>query len=175
MPLAVAVRYGGTMTDAFQATVDYLVIYIVTNIAAFAAVVAIARRNNGTSYADARGLFHSAPVLSTVFAVSLFSLAGMPPFGGWFAKLVVLKSAIDANSDMATALVVIAAINTAIGLVYYASVVRQLWLPAVGERAVSKLPIPLTAALVLMTIGIGVTGVVPGVVTHVGDWVAFTG
>ena len=145
------------------------------NIAAFAAVVAVARRREGTSFAAARGLFATSPVLATVFSVALFSLAGMPPFGGWFAKLVVLKSAIDANSDMATALVVIAAVNTAIGLVYYANVVRQLWLPGDRDVTSSKLPVPLVVALVLMTVAIGVTGVVPGVVAHVGDWVAFSG
>jgi NADH-quinone oxidoreductase subunit N len=175
IPLAVADEYGGTMTDAFQVSVEYLVIYAVTNLAAFAAVVAIKRRTGGTSFADARGLFITAPLVAVAFAASLFSLAGMPPFGGWFAKLVVLKSAIDASSDVAFALVLIAAVNTAIGLVYYANAIRQMWLPRREVRQKSEaLPPALIGALATLTVAVVVTGVLPGVVTHVGNWVAFS-
>jgi NADH-quinone oxidoreductase subunit N len=173
IPLAVAVEYGGTMADAFQVSVEYLVIYAVTNLAAFAAVVAIRHRSGGTSFEHARGMFVASPLVAVAFAVSLFSLAGMPPFGGWFAKLIVLKSAIDANSDVAIALVVVAAVNTAIGLVYYANVIRQMWLPR-NElyRAPAALPYALVGGLAITTVAVIVTGVFPAIVTHVGDWAA---
>lgn len=174
IPLALAVEYGGTLTTAFQVSVEYLIIYAITNIAAFAAVVAIRRQRQGTSYDSARGLFATSPVLALAFAVSLFSLAGMPPFGGWFAKLVVLKSAIDASSNVAFALMIIAAVNTAIGLVYYANVIRVMWVPRGEVRQLEeKLPVALVGALVVMTFGILLTGVLPGLVTDVGNWVAY--
>jgi NADH-quinone oxidoreductase subunit N len=176
IPLAVASEYGGTMTDAFQVTVEYLVIYAVSNLAAFGAVVAIKRQREGTTYEHARGLFVTSPLIAITFAIAMFSLAGMPPFGGWFAKLVVLKAAIDANSEVAIALVVIAAVNTAIGLVYYANVIRHLWMP-LGEprRQPLRLPVALSFGLALTTAGIVITGVFPGLVTHAGNWVAFAG
>jgi NADH-quinone oxidoreductase subunit N len=174
IPLAVATEYGGTMSDAFQASVEYLVIYAVTNLAAFGAVIAIRRQRSGTSFEDIRGLFATSPFLAVAFATSFFSLAGMPPFGGWFGKLVVLQAAIDANSGMAIVLVVIAAINTAIGLAYYANAVRQLWLPR-GEvqSEVVGVPKALVVGLVMTTTGVLITGVLPGIVTYAGEWVAF--
>lgn len=172
MPLAVATQYGGSELNAFRTTIEYLVIYAISNFVAFGAVLAIARRRGGTSYVDARGLFATSPLLAISFSMALFSLAGIPPFGGWFAKLIVFKSAIDAGSDVAIALAMVAALNTAIGLVYYAKVIHQLWMPRNEvELPVPALPASLVAALGVMTVAIVATGVLPGVVTQVGYWI----
>lgn len=174
MPLAVALHFGGESIDAIRVTIEFLIIYAVSNLAAFGCVIVLARRYGSSAYESAYGAFAASPLLAVVFAISLFSLAGMPPFGGWFAKLVVFKAAIDAGSEVAIALVVVAAINTAIALFYYANIIRCLWLPPanpVGNEL--KTPIVICLALGLTTIAIVATGVAPAIVTNVGDWALF--
>jgi NADH-quinone oxidoreductase subunit N len=127
VPFAAAAVAGADLEEAFGATLIYLVIYAVMNLGAFAVVIAGARKT-GTGEIDGwSGLAKVDPILGVVTAVFFFSLAGIPPLAGWFAKFEMFRSVMIA--DPATiALAVIAAVNAVIALYYYARVIKAVWL-----------------------------------------------
>lgn len=127
VPFAAAAVAGANLEDAFGATLIYLVIYAVMNLGAFAVVIAGARKTQSGEIEHWSGLARVDPILGVLTAVFFFSLAGIPPLAGWFAKFEMFRSVMIA--DPATiALAVIAAINAVIALYYYARVIRAVWL-----------------------------------------------
>ena len=80
-------------------------------------------------------------VTLTIF---LFSLAGIPPFAGWFAKFVMFRAVLDANSPSAIVLGVIAALGSVVAFFYYAAVARKMWFhdPAPEAAAASQVGAP---------------------------------
>ena len=90
------------------------------NLGAFAALIAIARKTRSAEIDSYSGLFDYAPALAVTMSLFLFSLAGIPPLGGWYAKLVVFKAVLDAGTEQAVILGVVAAVNSVIALFYYA-------------------------------------------------------
>ncbi len=92
VPFAAAAVAGADLEDAFGATLIYLVIYAVMNLGAFAVVIAGARKT-GTGEIDGwAGLGKVDPILGVLAAVFFFSLAGIPPLAGWFAKFEMFRS-----------------------------------------------------------------------------------
>jgi NADH-quinone oxidoreductase subunit N len=139
VPFAAAGVAGTDLTDAFSATVIYLVIFAVMNLGAFAVVIAGARRTGTGDISGWAGLGSYDPKLGVLAAVFFFSLAGIPPLAGWFAKFVMFRSVIIAGGTATVVLAVIAAVNTVIAFYYYARIIKSVWLdeaPAVslGDR-----------------------------------------
>jgi NADH:ubiquinone oxidoreductase subunit 2 (subunit N) len=101
----------------------------------------------------------------------LFSLAGIPPAAGWYAKFVVFKSAINGDTLTLQLLVVFMAVMTVVALFYYAGVARSLWLGAPPEGAPEpEGPQPVSPALgtaiVLSTAGVLILGVLPNLLVQ---------
>ncbi len=127
VPFAAAAVAGADLEEAFGATLIYLVIYAVMNLGAFGVVIAGARRTRSGEIADWAGLTKVDPVLGVLVGVFFFSLAGIPPLAGWFAKFEMFRSVMIA--DPATvSLAVIAAVNAVIAFYYYARVIKSVWL-----------------------------------------------
>jgi len=100
----------------------------------------------------------------------LFSLAGIPPLGGWYAKLVVFKAVIDAGTEQAVILGVVAAVNSVIALFYYARVASQMWFkPSPEETSTARIPVALGAAIALPTVMILAIGVYPNLFARLGE------
>ncbi len=133
VPFAAAAVAGADLEAAFGATLIYLVIYAVMNLGAFAVVIAGARKTRSGDIAQWAGLARVDPMLGVLTAAFFFSLAGIPPLAGWFAKFEMFRSVMIADPGTIS-LAVIAAINAVIALYYYARVVRSVWLDdPVGE------------------------------------------
>ena len=128
VPFAAAGVAGTDLTEAFSATVIYLVIFAVMNLGAFGVVIAGARRTGTGDISGWAGLGSYDPALGVLAAVFFFSLAGIPPLAGWFAKFVMFRSVIVAGGTATVVLAVIAAINTVIAFYYYARIVKAIWL-----------------------------------------------
>ena len=134
VPFAGAAVAGSDLSEAFSATVIYLVIYGIMNLGAFAVVIAAARKT-GTGDIDGwAGLGSYDPRLGLLAGIFFFSLAGIPPLAGWFAKFVMFRSVMTAGSGATAALAVIAAINTVVALYYYARVIKAVWLDSAPEE-----------------------------------------
>ena len=170
VPLAVAGDVRGNA--AWQAVVIYILIYGAMNLGAFGSVIAAARRTRSAEISSFRGLGRTSPAIAVMFTLFLFSLAGIPPLAGWFAKFVMFRAVFDANTTSAVVLGVIAAVNSVIAFFYYAGVARRLWFDEPAETVVSRpsrVPIGLGAALGLMTTVILVIGVYPQFFARLGE------
>ncbi len=161
-PLAVASDVGN---DALQAMILYLIVYAAMNLGAFAVILAVARRTRTADLDSYRGLYQYAPALTLVMTAFLFSLTGIPPFGGWYAKFAVLKVLMDANTPAGTVLAIVVAVNSVIAAFYYAGIARRMWVEDVpdGDMRPIRVPAALTAALAITVIVTLVFGVAPQV------------
>jgi len=146
--------------DAAGATAGYLAIYAIVNLGAFAVAAVVGTRYPAQRLEDYRGLVHDEPGAGWALAFALLALAGLPPsVVGLVAKVVVF----DAVSGPATWLAVVMAVNVAIGLVYYARWLRELFRPSVVEGA-NRYDVPNGVAVAIgitLTAGI-VFSVLPG-------------
>ncbi len=170
-PLAVA-GTGDSAADAVQAIVVYLVIYTAMNLGAFAVIIAIARRTRSAELDSISGLFNYAPGLTVGLTIFLFSLAGIPPLAGWFAKFEVITALTSAGSTSGYVLAGVAAVNSVIGLYYYSRVAVHMWftpVPVDADQSEIAVPVSLRAAVVLTAIVTIVLGVFPGLVADLGD------
>jgi NADH-quinone oxidoreductase subunit N len=171
VPLAVA-GDGNAASVSFQAVLIYLFIYAAMNLGAFAVVIAVARRTGSAEIDTYAGLGKSGPGLAITLTIFLFSLAGIPPFAGWFAKFVMFRAVLDANSPSAVTLGVIAALGSVVAFFYYAGVARKMWFhdPA-PEAPTGPKPVPaaLTVAIGLCAIVTVVVGVYPQIFARIGE------
>jgi NADH-quinone oxidoreductase subunit N len=173
VPFAAAAVAGADLAEAFSATVIYLVIYAVMNLGAFAVVIAGAKKTRSGELDAWSGLAQVDTRLGVLVAVFFFSLAGIPPLAGWFAKFAMFRSVIIAGGTMTVVLAAIAAINSVIALYYYARVVKSVWLDdPVGDFAPEVEAAPagsLRLALVLALVVTVLVGFFPTIATYVGD------
>lgn len=122
-PLGIVAGDGGRV--ALSATVSYLAFYAVMNLGAFGCVVALARSHPAHRLADYRGLVHRDPWVAVAFAFFLACLAGIPPgVAGLFAKVVVFRALAGGALGWLAAVM---AVNTVIGLYYYARIAFSLF------------------------------------------------
>jgi NADH-quinone oxidoreductase subunit N len=169
VPLAVA--HDIQSNSAWEAVVVYLLIYGVMNLGAFAAVIAIARRTGSAEISTYAGLGRTAPALAVMMTVFMFSLVGVLPLAGWYAKLVMFRAAFEAGTTAAVILGVIAAVNAVIAFFYYSGVAREMWFrePAEIEASERPMPIALTATMAVATVVTLVIGVYPQFFARLGD------
>ncbi|MBP3353801.1 MAG: NADH-quinone oxidoreductase subunit N [Bacteroidales bacterium] len=106
----------------------YVLVYIFSNIAAFAVAGAIERASGKLNISDYDGLYKTNPKLSVAMMLAMFSLAGIPPFAGFFSKFFIFYSAIETGTTGMYILVFIALLNTIISLYYYLLVVKAMFL-----------------------------------------------
>jgi len=104
-----------------------------------------------------------------------FSLAGIPPLGGWIAKFGVFKALLAAGGGWAVALAVIGAVNSVVALFYYANVAREMFMNPVpdGDTTPVRVPQSLVAALGISAVVTLLVGVLPNTVLHFGDLSSF--
>jgi NADH-quinone oxidoreductase subunit N len=174
VPFAVAGDIEGGPGSALEAVVTYLLIYAAMNLGAFALVIAVARKTRSGEISSYGGLFEYAPGLAVVMTVFLFSLAGIPPLGGWLAKFVVFRAVFDAGTPAAVVLGVVAAVNSVIALFYYAAIAREMWMGPVpdGDRSPVTVPPSLVISLGLCTVFTILFGVT-NAATRLGDLAVF--
>lgn len=138
--------------------VYFILIYVFTNLAAFAVISAISSQTGKETINDYKGLYASNPSLALVMALALFSLAGIPPTAGFFGKLFLLTTGAQTGSWW---LIIIAALNLIVSLYYYLRIVRAMFVDESSEP-LEKISLPSTvfASVVLCVIGILVLGFV---------------
>jgi len=177
VPFAMAASYDTVgFSDAFSASVTYLLIYAFMNLGAFAVVMAGASKTGSGDLDDWGGMNRYAPGLAALVALFFFSLAGIPPLAGWFAKVVMFRAVIAAfDSPWAVVLAVIAAVNAVIALVYYARVVKSVYMDDVPvtvpvDRAVqTAVPRPLGLAIGITAVAVVVVGFFPQILGFFGE------
>jgi NADH-quinone oxidoreductase subunit N len=134
----------------------YLIVYLITNLAAFGIVVSF-WRNDGSDEIDAyNALSRRSPYLALAMLVALLSLAGMPPFGGFIVKVIIFAAAVKANMIW---LAFVGVLNSIVGLYYYLTILKHVYLyRSEAEDKPVIITRPYAIALVILTIGIILTG-----------------
>lgn len=122
----IAYKAGNAMGEA--ALMYYILVYIFSNLAAFGVIGAIENNCGKVSMDDYNGLSKTNPRLAMTMMLAMFSLAGIPPFAGFFSKFFIFTSAINQGSVAIYVLVLIALINTIISLYYYLLVVKAMYI-----------------------------------------------
>jgi NADH-quinone oxidoreductase subunit N len=150
--------------------VFYLLAYILTNLAAFGIVMAFERVTGSDEIKDYSGMSRRSPGLAIAMLVAFLSLAGMPPFGGFVAKVFVFAAAVQVNMVW---LAVVGILNSIVGVYYYLTVLKVVYLYRMEGEDEAEHPIPLTRpyaiGLVVLSVGILLIG------TLFAPWFGFSG
>ena len=135
-----------------SALLVFLVALALTSVAAFAAVIAYSRSVHSDAIADLAGMSRATPALALVLAITLLSMAGLPPLAGFLGKLLILRATVESGF---TWLAVIAAVNILIAALGVLRVVRTAFIdPPVFEVVPARLDRGIQTALSLACIGI---------------------
>lgn len=110
--------------EALPALLFYLVVYALATLAAFAILAFLDKNSQGVTFEDLRGLYSRSPWLAGGLALSLLTLAGIPPTIGFFAKFYLFKVAFEAGYY---ALVVVALLTTILSAYYYLRLIALLF------------------------------------------------
>jgi NADH-quinone oxidoreductase subunit N len=134
----------------------YILVYIFSNLAVFGVVAAISNAKGKENIDEYNGLYQTNPGLSLVMLLGLFSLAGIPPFAGFFGKFFLFTAAAQKGFYL---LVTIAVLNTIISLYYYLLVVKAMFINK-SDNPVEKFrsDFPTRLALGICIAGIVITG-----------------
>ncbi|HUE17102.1 MAG TPA: NADH-quinone oxidoreductase subunit N [Planctomycetaceae bacterium] len=155
------------VSRAIEGLLYYLCVYMFMNLGAFAVVALVRNEIFSEEIDDYNGLAQQAPRYCLCMAVCLFSLIGLPPFGGFFAKWAIFSSLLQAGyvSRIMWVVLVIGGVNTVFSLFYYLRVLKAMYLtprPEGARRTEDALPAGayvLIIALPVLLTGIGVTPV----------------
>jgi NADH-quinone oxidoreductase subunit N len=116
----------------FALSIYYMAGFLIMYLACFLVICKVSQRGENLLIEDFSGLHKSSPLMALTLGTGMFALAGIPPFVGFMSKFLLLTSAWE---DGFRAIVIIAALNTAISLYYYLSVVRIAYTGHPNERA----------------------------------------
>jgi NADH-quinone oxidoreductase subunit N len=120
-------------SDAAAAILFYLAAYGAMNIVAFGVLMYVARRGERVEdIGDLAGLATSRPLLAAAMTIAMLSLTGIPPFGGFTAKLYLFSAALDAGK---TGLVLVALGNSVVSAAYYLGVVKAMYFDPAASAA----------------------------------------
>ena len=111
--------------NGIQSTIIYIAIYLVMNLGAFGCIFMLRREDiYYENISDLSGLSKNHPILAFSFLIILFSLAGIPPLAGFFAKFYIFMSVIEANMY---ALAIIGLLTTVVSAVYYLKIIKVIY------------------------------------------------
>ncbi|MBA3691777.1 MAG: NADH-quinone oxidoreductase subunit N, partial [Actinobacteria bacterium] len=134
LPFALVGASAAVDRTAFSAAVTYILLYGVMNLGAFAVVIAVSRRSPGLLIGDFAGLARRAPLLAVGMTAFMVSLAGIPPTGGFWAKIFIFTAAIDRGGIgpwLAAAMVV----NSVVSVAYYFAVPKAMIFSEAEDRS----------------------------------------
>jgi len=158
---------GGT-AHGMTATVYFVLVYLFSNIAAFGVISAVECETGRTDIASYNGLYRNNPKLAFIMMLAVFSLAGIPPFAGFFSKFFIFAAAAREGEYL---LVFIALLNTVISLYYYLLIVKTMFINPSDETSCGHIGVDNynKLSLILCTIGILVVGIVSGIYEYIGE------
>jgi len=145
--------------------VYFVLVYMFSNLAAFGVLSVIENRSGKVELNDYNGLYQTNPRLSFVMMIALFSLAGIPPFAGFFSKFFVFSAAAAQGYYV---LVFVALLNTIISLYYYLLVIKAMFLNK-SENPIEKVnsDVAVKISLVICTLGILLVGLFSTIYTQI--------
>ncbi len=140
--------------EGVSGLLTYMAIYIVMTIGSFAVILAMRRKGQAVEeISDLAGLSRSQPGLAYALAIFMFSMAGIPPFAGFFGKLFVFMAAIQAGLNVVAVIGVLASVVSAF---YYIRIIKVMFFDQPTEsfdRVTPTLRLVLAATVFVITFG----------------------
>ncbi|HTH11779.1 MAG TPA: NADH-quinone oxidoreductase subunit NuoN, partial [Acidovorax sp.] len=149
--------------NAYSASMFYVVTYVLTTLAAFGVILLLAREGfESEEISDFAGLNQRSPLYAGIMAVCLFSMAGIPPLVGFYAKLAVLQALVASGQTLYIAMAVFAVVMSLIGAFYYLRVVKVMYFDAPLTATSVSAPADVRVVLTLNGALLLVLGLLPG-------------
>ena len=147
---------GGT-AQGMESMVYYLAIYTFANLGAFAIINELELASGKVCISDYNGLYSTNPRMAFCMTICLFSLAGIPPFAGFFSKFFIFMAAFKAGYVWT---VFIALVNTVISLYYYLLIVKAMYIKSNPSPIAKVYPsLPGVTAIILCVVATMLFGV----------------
>ncbi len=158
---ATAGGFADKSAAGFSGALYYMAAYVVMNLAAFAVILVVSRATGSHELDDYSGLARKSPLLGAALACALLSLAGVPPFIGFFGKFLLLGAAFDPAHPQLLWLGAVGLVNVVIALYFYLCVVKRVYVFEPRTPEPIAVPQRMKWALVVATGLLIVAGVAP--------------
>ncbi len=151
--------------EGTSSVVYFVLIYVFSNLAAFGVAGAISQSYGKELIEDYKGLYQTNPFISWVLALSLFSLAGIPPTAGFFGKLFLITAGASKGNYF---FIIVAALNMIISLYYYLRIVRAVFMDK-NDQPIAKINLDSSTKLgmIICTAGIILIGLLSWVYDYI--------
>ena len=151
------------MANAYGASMFYVVTYVLTTLATFGVILLLSRDGfESEEIRDLAGLNQRSPFYAGVMAVCMFSLAGVPPLVGFYAKLSVLQALLASSQPLYIGLAVFAVVMSLIGAFYYLRLVKVMYFDAPTQTAGISAGMDVRSVLSVNGALVLILGIVPG-------------
>jgi len=164
MGYALAGLAPGTNTG-IQSTIIYLTVYLVMNLGAFACIFMMKRENIFCeNIKDLSGMSKNHPMLALSFLIILFSLAGIPPLAGFFAKFYIFMAVVEAKMY---ALAIIGLVTTVVSTFYYLRIIKIIYFDKPNKPFDESYDWGLKSSIILSSILILIYFIYPSILTNI--------
>ena len=156
---------GNTLSaaNAYSSAMFYIVTYVLTTLASFGIILLLAREGfESDEITDLAGLNQRSPLFAGVMAICMFSLAGVPPLVGFYAKLAVLQALVSSGQGLYIGLAVFAVMMSLVGAFYYLRVVKVMYFDEPITATTVSAPADVRAVLTINGALVLILGIVPG-------------
>lgn len=154
---------GANMANAYGSSMFYVVTYVLTTLGTFGVIILLSRAGfESDTIQDLAGLNQRSPLYAGVMAICMFSLAGVPPLVGFYAKLSVLQALLASPSAFHVGLAVFAVVMSLIGAFYYLRLVKVMYFDAPSQTAPIEAGLDVRSVLSVNGALVLVLGIVPG-------------
>ena len=155
---------GNTLSaaNAYSSSMFYVITYVLTTLAAFGVILLLARDGfESEEISDFSGLNDRSPLYAAIMAICLFSLAGIPPMVGFYAKLSVLQALIASGQPTDIGLAVFAVVMSLIGAFYYLRVIKVMYFDQPITASTVSAPADVRTVLSINGALVLILGIVP--------------
>jgi NADH-quinone oxidoreductase subunit N len=161
----ILIGMSGDSQAGTASVIYFILIYTFSNLGAFGVISLVSAHTGRENMEDYKAFYKTNPRLSWVLAISLFSLAGIPPTAGFFGKFFLLMAGAGRGNYL---LITIASLNMVISLYYYLKIIKAVFMDS-NENPIMKLLTPPSPrlALIICTTGIVLTGFI----TYIYDYI----
>tara|TARA_Y100001970_G_scaffold291304_1_gene427927 strand:+ start:2470 stop:3885 length:1416 start_codon:yes stop_codon:yes gene_type:complete len=151
--------------EGIQSSVTYMSIYLLMNLAFFSCILMMKKNDRYfENIDDLSGLSNNHPILSFCFMVTLFSLAGIPPLAGFFAKFYIFKAVIQQSMYF---LAIVGLLSTVIAAFYYLRIIKIIYFDPQNRIFDAQHNIGLKISLLVSTLFIILYFIYPSGITEI--------
>jgi len=163
--LASGVVNGNTLSaaNAYSSAMFYTATYVMTTLGTFGMILLLSRQGHeAEEIKDLAGLAKRSPWYATVMAIFMFSLAGVPPTAGFYAKLAILQALVSTNVNGYLLLALFAVVVSLVGAFYYLRVIKVMFFDEPSDHCLLTAPTDVRLVMSLNGAAVLIFGLLPG-------------